>query len=181
MSPERGPWPGTVSVSLICQGAGPCSAVLGSEMLAIRRRNGATEKALSGRVGRPPTPGLRAVSPGPPYCLMARPRPNFTRPRQNSVVPRPTLWNNPTRRCEGGARVMPINRLLEGRTLGPEEVRRLNAAYERALRELSLVDRNDALTEIVAKKVVEIGLDGARDPKDIAKAVVKAIGLTAPR
>jgi len=76
---------------------------------------------------------------------------------------------------------MPINRLLEGRTLGPEEVRRLNAAYERALRELSLVDRNDALTEIVAKKVVEIGLDGARDPKDIAKAVVKAIGLTAPR
>jgi hypothetical protein len=76
---------------------------------------------------------------------------------------------------------MPINRLLEGRTLRPEEVRRLNDAYERALRELSLVDRNDALTEIVAKRVIEIGLDGARDPKDIAKAAVKALGLPPSR
>jgi hypothetical protein len=76
---------------------------------------------------------------------------------------------------------MPIKPLLEGRTLGPEEVRRLNDAYERTLRAMFLVDRDDVLSDIIAKKVIEIGLDCVRDPADIAKAVVKALGLTPPR
>ena len=76
---------------------------------------------------------------------------------------------------------MPINRLLEGRSLGPEEVERLNDAYERTLRAMFLVDRDDVLSETVAKKVIEIGLDSVRDPTDIAKAVVKALGLAPPR
>jgi hypothetical protein len=33
----------------------------------------------------------------------------------------------------------------------------LNKAYTFALRSLSLVDRNDPLTEMIAKKVVQIG------------------------
>ena len=71
---------------------------------------------------------------------------------------------------------MPINRLLAD-TLGPEEVRRLNLAYERTLSDLHLVDRDDPLTEIVAKKVIKLGLDGVRDPAEIAKAVIKDLGL----
>lgn len=77
---------------------------------------------------------------------------------------------------------MPINRVLVGTgiSLGPEEIGRLNDAYERTLRAMDLVDRNDPLTEIVAKKVVEIGLNGVRDPTGIANAVVKEFGLPPP-
>jgi hypothetical protein len=65
----------------------------------------------------------------------------------------------------------------EGTSLGPEEVGRLNDSYKRTLRALNLIDRNDPLTEIVAKKVIEIGLDGICAPTDIAKAVAKSLGL----
>ena len=51
---------------------------------------------------------------------------------------------------------MTINRLLARSSLRPEEIRLLNDAYKRALRALHLVDRNDPLTEIVAKKIVEV-------------------------
>jgi hypothetical protein len=69
---------------------------------------------------------------------------------------------------------MPIRRLLEGRS--DEEIARLNYAYDRALKALSLVDRNDRLTEIVAKKVVEIGRTES-DPVKISELAVEAINL----
>jgi hypothetical protein len=52
---------------------------------------------------------------------------------------------------------MPINRLLTGSSLGPEEKARLIDAYERALRSLNLVDRNDPVADIVARKIIEVG------------------------
>jgi hypothetical protein len=72
---------------------------------------------------------------------------------------------------------MPINRLLSETSFSPEQVIRLNDAYERALRALYLVDRNDLLTEIVAKKVIEISLTGISDPAQISKLAVKGLGL----
>jgi len=47
----------------------------------------------------------------------------------------------------------------------PEQVERLNRAYSFALRRLSLVDRNDPVCEIVARKVIEIDAAGIRDPQ----------------
>jgi hypothetical protein len=70
---------------------------------------------------------------------------------------------------------MPINRLLKDSKLTPEDVERLNQAFTFALRSLSLVDRNDPLTEIVARKVIEVGAN-LHDPKEIAAVVVKKIG-----
>jgi hypothetical protein len=49
--------------------------------------------------------------------------------------------------------------------LGPEEIAVLTAAYENILRKLSLVDRNDPITELIAKKVIELGQRGVRDPE----------------
>ena len=72
---------------------------------------------------------------------------------------------------------MSINRLLAGTALAPEEVRRLNEAYERALRALYLVDRNDPLTEFVAKKVIEISRAGISDPAQISQLAVKDLGF----
>jgi hypothetical protein len=71
---------------------------------------------------------------------------------------------------------MPIKRLLTGSSLGPEEIARLNDAYERALHAMSLVDRNDPLTEIVAKKIIEIGRTES-DPIRISQLAVEAINL----
>jgi hypothetical protein len=71
---------------------------------------------------------------------------------------------------------MPINRLLKGSSLSAEEIARLNDAYELALRALSLVDRNDPLTEIVAKKIIEIGRT-ITDPIKISQMAIESLGL----
>jgi hypothetical protein len=70
---------------------------------------------------------------------------------------------------------MPLTRLLKGTAFGPDEIRILNEAYKSALRSLSLVDRNDPLTEIVARKVIDLGRSGLTDPAQIATIAVKAL------
>ena len=72
---------------------------------------------------------------------------------------------------------MPINRLLAESKLGPNEIANLNRAFKRALRSLNLVDRNDPLTEILARKIIEIGATGVRDAAEIADIAVKQLGI----
>jgi len=72
---------------------------------------------------------------------------------------------------------MPINRLLGDSKLQPEDIERLNRAYTFTLRSLSLVDRNDPLTEIVARKVIEVGAT-VHDPAEIAKMTIKGLRIS---
>jgi hypothetical protein len=72
---------------------------------------------------------------------------------------------------------MPINRLLNGSSLEPEVVERLTRAYAFALRKLHLVDRNDPVVDIVARKVIEVGAAGVSDPEEISKTVIKELGF----
>ena len=72
---------------------------------------------------------------------------------------------------------MPIRRLLAGSGLGADEVEILTRAFDQALRSLSLVDRNDPLTELVAKKIIEIGASTIRDPVEIANVAIKKMGI----
>ena len=53
----------------------------------------------------------------------------------------------------------------------------LNRAYTFTLRRLSLVDRDDPICEIVARKVIEIDAAGTHEPKEIAKLAVKQLGI----
>lgn len=71
---------------------------------------------------------------------------------------------------------MPINRLFREGKIKPEEVERLNRAFTFTLRALSLVDRNDPVCEIVARKVIEIDAAGTHDPEQIAKVASKQLG-----
>lgn len=71
---------------------------------------------------------------------------------------------------------MPIRRLLEGSGLGPDEVENLARAYDDALHALHLVDRNDPIAEMVARKIIEVGRDGG-DPAEIARLAIKALGI----
>ena len=72
---------------------------------------------------------------------------------------------------------MPIYRLLQNSPLGPEEIAILTDAYERTLRALSLVDRNDPITEMVAKKIIELGQRGVREPTELSALAIKELGI----
>ena len=69
---------------------------------------------------------------------------------------------------------MAIYRLLQNTRLEPEEIERLVAAYERTLRALGLKQRDDPLTQAVAKKVIEIGQSGIRNPQQISELALRA-------
>jgi hypothetical protein len=61
--------------------------------------------------------------------------------------------------------------------LQPDQVERLNKAYTLALRSLDLVDRNDSITDIVAKKIIEVATSGIRDPREICDTALRQLGL----
>lgn len=72
---------------------------------------------------------------------------------------------------------MVIYRILQNSPLGPEEIARLSRAYEEALRSIGVQDRNDPLTELIAKKIIEIGQTGLKDPSEICVRAVEELGL----
>jgi hypothetical protein len=72
---------------------------------------------------------------------------------------------------------MPINRLLRDGKLTPEEAERLNRALKLVLGALDLVDRNDPLTHLIAKKVIEVGTTGVDTPSEISDIVIKHLRI----
>ena len=72
---------------------------------------------------------------------------------------------------------MAIYRLLQNVPLGPEEIDRLSKAYERTLRTISVKDRNDPLCELIARKIIEIGQTGLKDPGQISTRALKELGF----
>ena len=72
---------------------------------------------------------------------------------------------------------MAIYRLLKNSALEPEEIRRITEAYEQALHALCVKDRDDPLTEMIAKKIIKIAKTGIHDPTQIAARVIKELGL----
>jgi len=72
---------------------------------------------------------------------------------------------------------MPIYRLLQNSPLGPEEIAVLTEAYEATLRKLGLVDRNDPIAEIIAKKIIELGQRGVRQAEQLIELAIKELGV----
>jgi hypothetical protein len=72
---------------------------------------------------------------------------------------------------------MAIYRLLAKSPLGPEEIEILVAAYEHTLRALRLIERSDPITELVAKKIIEVAQTGLRDPAKISAQAIKELGI----
>lgn len=75
---------------------------------------------------------------------------------------------------------MDIHRLLQGSNLGMDEVEQIEAAYERTLRALSLKDRNDPITEMIARKIIQIADSGLRDPAEVSARAIKELGVPPP-
>jgi hypothetical protein len=72
---------------------------------------------------------------------------------------------------------MAIYRLLQNSPLGPEQISILSDAYERTLKSLSLVDRNDPITEMIAKKIIELGQRGVRNANELSALAIKELGV----
>ena len=72
---------------------------------------------------------------------------------------------------------MTIYKLIRNTALGPNEIERLVAAYQKTLSALRLKDRDDPVTRIVAKKVFEVDQMGIEDPAEISKLVIRQLGL----
>jgi len=56
----------------------------------------------------------------------------------------------------------------------PEEVAMLGKVFEDLLQTLGLVDRQDPMTEMVAKKLVELATSGIRDPARLKALTIQA-------
>jgi hypothetical protein len=71
----------------------------------------------------------------------------------------------------------PIARMLNehGDTLDPDVIARLEIAYRVVLDRLGLAERKEAATLIVAKRLIELALQGEHDPERLITATVAAL------
>lgn len=60
---------------------------------------------------------------------------------------------------------MSLYRLLQNLAAEPEEIRRMTAAYAQTLRAIGITDRCDPVAEMIAKKIIEITLQGSASRK----------------
>jgi hypothetical protein len=69
---------------------------------------------------------------------------------------------------------MPITRLLQNASFGPDEIRVLVRAFDEALGTLR-VDRNDPVADALAKKIIELAQEGERDPIRLRQHAVRSV------
>ena len=72
---------------------------------------------------------------------------------------------------------MAIYRLTASGSFGPDEIGIMTAAYENALTDLRMVDRNGPLTELIAKTIVSVTATGERNPEKIKTRAINALGI----
>jgi hypothetical protein len=72
---------------------------------------------------------------------------------------------------------MAIYRLLQNSTLEPEEISRITKAYEQALHTLCVKDRDDPLTEMIAKMIIKIAQSGIHDAAQLSAMAIKELEI----
>jgi len=72
---------------------------------------------------------------------------------------------------------MAIRRLIAAGSYKPEEIRAMTDAYDVALIVLRLNDKDDPITELLAKSIAGIVATGARKPGEIATKAIDALGI----
>ena len=72
---------------------------------------------------------------------------------------------------------MAIYRLLKNSTLEPEESSRITETYEQALHTLCVKDRDDPLTETIAKQIIKIAQAGVNDAAQLSALAVAELRI----
>jgi hypothetical protein len=88
------------------------------------------------------------------------------------------LWRTRRRRnvnTRWGFSDVPINDLVKQHAFTPDEIKLLVTAFEEALLELQLKDRDDPATLLVAKRIIALAQRGERDPIRLRDGAVAGI------
>jgi hypothetical protein len=72
---------------------------------------------------------------------------------------------------------MAIYKLIANGSFGPDEVEVMKAAYEAALVDVGVTDRDDPITELIGKSIVNVTATGERDPKIVMERALNALGV----
>ena len=75
---------------------------------------------------------------------------------------------------------MAIYRLIGESVFEPEAIERMTTAYEQALEVLQLTDRQDPITELVARKIIAFAEVGETDPDRLRQRALDALGKELP-
>jgi hypothetical protein len=82
----------------------------------------------------------------------------------------------------GDGIAMAITKHLAGRAFSPEQVEQLTAAYEGALAELQITNRDNPVTELIARKIIEVSdSDGTCTPAILYTRALAQLGFPASR
>jgi hypothetical protein len=60
---------------------------------------------------------------------------------------------------------MPLTPYLKGAVFEPKAIEAMNAAFEAICKSLQLLNRDDLITQIVARTVIDIARTGEHDPQ----------------
>jgi hypothetical protein len=71
---------------------------------------------------------------------------------------------------------MAIYRLLRESVFAPDAVTAMVTAFEDTLRELKLIDRDDPITELIARLIIDCAKDGERDPVRLRDCAIEGLG-----
>ena len=72
---------------------------------------------------------------------------------------------------------MAIYKLIANGSFGPDEIELMKAAYEAALIDVGVTDRDDPITELIAKAIVNVTATGERNPKEVTERALNALGV----
>ena len=70
-----------------------------------------------------------------------------------------------------------IYKLIANGAFGPDEIDVMTIAYEDALIEIPVATRDDPITELIAKAIVNVAATGERDPKVVMERALNALGI----
>lgn len=72
---------------------------------------------------------------------------------------------------------MAIYKLIANGSFGPDDIEVMKAAYEAALVDVGVTNREDPITELIAKSIVNVTASGKRDPKQVMERALNALGV----
>ncbi|WP_027571089.1 hypothetical protein [Bradyrhizobium sp. WSM1743] len=70
---------------------------------------------------------------------------------------------------------------LQTHGMPPKEIACITKAYEQTLRSLCVKDRDDPLTELVAKTIIKIAQKGLKDPAQISAQAITELEMLGER
>jgi len=68
---------------------------------------------------------------------------------------------------------MPITPFLHGQAFDPETVEAMGKAFVTTCETLGLSDRDDAMTQLIAEKIIELAQRGLKNPTALHLAAIK--------